>query len=95
MQVKSVLDPCVDENDDMQDDGKSTGPNSVHDEQPSDSDSEVNSHSSAFYSIFTFYVVCLKRNLFFCCCCFQISQTKETQFLVAAVGNDDLQKILV
>lgn len=42
MQVKSVLDPCEDENDDMQDDGKSTGPNSVHDDQPSDSDSEVN-----------------------------------------------------
>lgn len=94
MQVKSVLDPCADENDDMQDDGKSTGPNSVHDEQPSDSDSEVNSHLSAFYSIFTFYVVCLKRNLFFFFC-FQISQTRETQFLLAPVGNDDLQQILV
>ncbi|KAJ4871854.1 DNA-binding HORMA family protein [Raphanus sativus] len=42
LKVKSVLDPCEDENDDMQDDGKSTGPNSVHDDQPSDSDSEVN-----------------------------------------------------
>ncbi|KAJ4884041.1 DNA-binding HORMA family protein [Raphanus sativus] len=52
LKVKSVLDPCEDENDDMQDDGKSTGPNSVHDDQPSDSDSEI-------------------------------SQTKETQFLLA------------
>ncbi|KFK33077.1 hypothetical protein AALP_AA6G327400 [Arabis alpina] len=41
LKVKSVLDPCEDENDDMQDDAKSTGPDSVHDEQPSDSDSEI------------------------------------------------------
>lgn len=55
MQVKSVLDPCEDENDDMQDDGKSIGPDSVHDDQPSDSDSEVNKVficSSDFYSDF-------------------------------------------
>ncbi|EOA34975.1 hypothetical protein CARUB_v10020063mg [Capsella rubella] len=41
LKVKSVLDPCEDENDDMQDDGKSIGPDSVHDDQPSDSDSEI------------------------------------------------------
>ncbi|XP_010415313.1 PREDICTED: HORMA domain-containing protein 1-like isoform X2 [Camelina sativa] len=41
LKVKSVLDPCEDENDDMQDDGKSIGHDSVHDEQPSDSDSEI------------------------------------------------------
>ncbi|ESQ28572.1 hypothetical protein EUTSA_v10018311mg [Eutrema salsugineum] len=41
LKVKSVLDPCEDENDDMQDDGKSTGPDSVQDDQPSDSDSEI------------------------------------------------------
>ncbi|KAH0919663.1 hypothetical protein HID58_027323 [Brassica napus] len=58
LKVKSVLDPCADENDDMQDDGKSTGPNSVHDEQPSDSDSEI-------------------------------SQTKETQFLLAPVEKQE------
>jgi len=46
VQVKSVLDPCEDENDDMQDDGKSIGPDSVHDDQPSDSDSEVNKVSN-------------------------------------------------
>ncbi|CAN6937625.1 unnamed protein product [Brassica oleracea] len=58
LKVKSVLDPCADENDDMQDDGKSTGPNSVHDEQPSDSDSEI-------------------------------SQTRETQFLLAPVEKQE------
>ncbi|CAN8238613.1 unnamed protein product [Cochlearia groenlandica] len=41
LKVKSVLDPCEDENDDMQDDGKSIGPDSVHDDQLSDSDSEI------------------------------------------------------
>ncbi|XP_010470642.1 PREDICTED: uncharacterized protein LOC104750536 isoform X2 [Camelina sativa] len=41
LKVKSVLDPCEDENDDMQDDGKNIGHDSVHDDQPSDSDSEI------------------------------------------------------
>jgi len=37
MQVKSVLDPydpCEDENDNMQDDERSKGPDSLHDDQP-------------------------------------------------------------
>lgn len=51
-----MLDPCEDENDDMQDDAKNTGPDSVHDDQPSDSDSEVNKvfiSSYAIYLVFT------------------------------------------
>ena len=66
-----MLDPCEDENDGMQDGGKSIGPDSVHDDQLSDSDSEVNKvilfAYMIFTQIFTFYVhntlVCLKRNL--------------------------------
>lgn len=40
-QVKSVLDPCEDENDDMQDDEVSLGADSVQRDESSDSDSEV------------------------------------------------------
>ncbi|CAF2062438.1 unnamed protein product [Brassica napus] len=58
LKVKSVLDPCEDENDGMQDGGKSIGPDSVHDDQLSDSDSEI-------------------------------SQTRETQFLVAPVEKQE------
>lgn len=42
VQVKSVLDPCEDENDDMQDDEVSLGADSVQRDESSDSDSEVN-----------------------------------------------------
>lgn len=41
VQVKSVLDPCEDENDDMQDDEVSLGADSVQRDESSDSDSEV------------------------------------------------------
>ncbi|XP_021294471.1 meiosis-specific protein ASY1 isoform X2 [Herrania umbratica] len=42
LKVKSVLDPCGDENDDIQDDEVSLGANSVQRDESSDSDSEVN-----------------------------------------------------
>ncbi|XP_031272723.1 meiosis-specific protein ASY1-like [Pistacia vera] len=42
MEVKSVLDPCEDENDDMQDDEVSLGGDSLEREESSDSDSEDN-----------------------------------------------------
>ncbi|XP_020866691.1 uncharacterized protein LOC9327581 [Arabidopsis lyrata subsp. lyrata] len=38
--VKSLLDPSEDENDDMQEHGKSTKPDCVHDNQPSDTDTD-------------------------------------------------------
>ncbi|KAH9708215.1 Meiosis-specific protein ASY1 [Citrus sinensis] len=41
LKVKSVLDPCEDENDDMQDDEVSLGADSVQRDESSDSDSEV------------------------------------------------------
>lgn len=41
VQVKSVLDPCEDENDDMQDDEVNLGADSVQRDESSDSDSEV------------------------------------------------------
>ncbi|XP_052205621.1 meiosis-specific protein ASY1 [Diospyros lotus] len=44
LKVKSVLDPCEDENDDIQDDDLSLGADSARRDQHSDSDSEV-SHS--------------------------------------------------
>lgn len=90
LQVKSVLDPCEDENDDMQDDGKSIGPDSVYDDQPSDSESEVKKVficSSALTSYLHSTLLCLKRVN----CCFQISQTQENQFILAPVGNDNKQ----
>lgn len=77
----------------MQDDEKSTGPDSVHDDQPSDLDSKVNKSficSSAFTQIFKAYVhctlLCLKPNVH--CSC-QINQTQDNQINVAPVGNDD------
>ncbi|OWM89762.1 hypothetical protein CDL15_Pgr024510 [Punica granatum] len=42
LKVKSVLDPCEDENDDSEDDGVSLGNDSVRRDEYSDSDSEVN-----------------------------------------------------
>ncbi|XP_031252982.1 meiosis-specific protein ASY1-like, partial [Pistacia vera] len=42
LKVKSVLDPCEDENDDMQDDEVSLGGDSLEREESSDSDSEDN-----------------------------------------------------
>ncbi|KAK6281801.1 hypothetical protein POUND7_015626 [Theobroma cacao] len=42
LKVKSVLDPCGDENDDIQDDEVSLGADSVQRDESSDSDSEVN-----------------------------------------------------
>lgn len=45
VQVKSVLDPCEDENDDMQDDEVSLGADSVQRDESSDSDSEVKRQS--------------------------------------------------
>lgn len=42
IQVKSVLDPCEDENEDIQDDEGSVGGDSVQRADDSDSDSEVN-----------------------------------------------------
>lgn len=42
VQVKSVLDPCEDENEDIQDDEMSLGADSVQKDDSSDSDSEVN-----------------------------------------------------
>lgn len=62
-----MLDPCEDENDDMQDDGKSIGPDSVHDDQPSDSESEVKKVficSSALTSYLHSTLLCLKRVMF-------------------------------
>ena len=41
IQVKSVLDPCEDENEDIQDDQVSLGADSVQRAEYSDSDSEV------------------------------------------------------
>lgn len=41
IQVKSVLDPCEDENEDIQDDEASVGVESVQRVEYSDSDSEV------------------------------------------------------
>ncbi|KAL7251503.1 hypothetical protein ACSBR1_013355 [Camellia fascicularis] len=41
MQVKSVLDPCEDENDDIQDDDVSLGADFVQRDEHSESDSEV------------------------------------------------------
>lgn len=41
MQVKSVLDPCEDENDDIQDDEVSLGADSMQRDDSSESDSEV------------------------------------------------------
>ncbi|KAL4638625.1 hypothetical protein ACB092_03G160000 [Castanea dentata] len=42
LKVKSVLDPCEDENEDIQDDEMSLGADSVQKDDSSDSDSEVN-----------------------------------------------------
>ncbi|KAJ4840995.1 Meiosis-specific protein asy1 [Turnera subulata] len=42
LKVKSVLDPCEDENDDMEEDGVSLGADSAQRDYSSDSDSEVN-----------------------------------------------------
>ena len=42
VQVKSVLDPCEDENEDVQDDEMSLGADSVQKDDSSESDSEVN-----------------------------------------------------
>ena len=41
VQVKSVLDPCEDENDDIQDDAVSLGADSTQRDDSSESDSEV------------------------------------------------------
>lgn len=41
IQVKSVLDPCEDENDDIQDDEVSLGADSMQRDDYSESDSEV------------------------------------------------------
>lgn len=51
VQVKSVLDPCEDENEDVQDDEMSLGADSVQKDDSSESDSEVNWQQ---YSNFTF-----------------------------------------
>lgn len=51
LQVKSVLDPCEDENEDIQDDEVSLGADSVQKDDYSESDSEVNWQH---YSTFTF-----------------------------------------
>lgn len=42
IQVKSVLDPCEDENEDNQDNEVSLGADSLQQDEYSDSDSEVN-----------------------------------------------------
>lgn len=51
LQVKSVLDPCEDENEDIQDDEVSLGADSAQKDDYSESDSEVNWQH---YSTFTF-----------------------------------------
>ncbi|XP_010556152.1 PREDICTED: HORMA domain-containing protein 1 [Tarenaya hassleriana] len=51
LKVKSVLDPCEDENDDMQEDGKGLGADSVHGDQLSDSDSEISQSQEDQYIV--------------------------------------------
>ena len=50
-----MLDPCEDENEDIQDDEMSLGADSVQKGDSSDSDSEVNQqHCSIFYVFISF-----------------------------------------
>ncbi|KAJ0038990.1 hypothetical protein Pint_23724 [Pistacia integerrima] len=56
LKVKSVLDPCEDENDDMQDDEVSLGGDSLEREESSDSDSERQSVISSIASTTIFFV---------------------------------------
>ncbi|CAK7336175.1 unnamed protein product [Dovyalis caffra] len=51
MEVKSVLDPCEDENDDVEDDEVSLGADSVEGDDSSESDSEVNQSQEDQYIV--------------------------------------------
>ncbi|XVE85318.1 hypothetical protein DITRI_Ditri17bG0082100 [Diplodiscus trichospermus] len=51
LKVKSVLDPCGDENDDIQDDEARLGADSVQRDESSDSDSEVNESQEDQYIV--------------------------------------------
>ena len=52
VQVKSVLDPCEDENEDIQDYEMSLGADSVQKDDSSDSDSEVNRQCYSIFCVF-------------------------------------------